>query len=236
MTNAEEPLPVDAALYPDVAEMGGLPAALAAVAARDGAGVGEIVAGGFHRNVAVALMSDRGRVTVTLVVDRRVFSIRVVVDGYDWAAGGASSLSDVVGVAAAWRGGATLRQLCAAFPFMTTDPVALGYEAGDPLGAYWEVNLTDPELTEVRPLLRAARRHPRLSGLFPRVSHLTLARFALDERDRSQGEVRVLVTRDGHYRVDSSWVDESQTVESIDEAIALAAAQLPAEPSVEEHK
>ena len=231
MTTEDEAEPVDAELYPDVAEYGGLGAALTAVAAREGAAIGRIVSAGPQRNSILSLVSDRGSVSVILIVNRRVFSIRVVVDDRIWASGGAALLTEVVGVAAAWQGGTTLRQLCDTFPFMKTDPIALGYEASDPLGGYWEANLTDPELTVVRPLLQAARRHPRLSRLFPGVSHLTLVRLRLDDKDRERGDVEIQVKPDGHYVIDSSWSDEPQTADSIDDAIASAAALLPTPPS-----
>lgn len=227
-------LRVDAALYPDVAEHGGLAQALAAVAAGEGGRLGEIIAGGPQRLVTATVVCERGKVTITSMVDRRAFSIRIVVDGRDWATGGVDSLAEVVGVAAAWCGGATLRQLCAAFPFMTTDRIALGFEAGNPLDAYWDSHLADADLADVRPLLLAARHHPRLSKLFPGVSHLTLIRLRLDDQDRERGEVRIQLLPDGRYEVDSSWMNHPSPAVSIDDAIALAVAQLPAPPSSRE--
>ena len=50
-------------------------------------------------------------------------------------------------------------------------------------------------LNEVRPLLR---------GLFPSVTHYTLARFSVDP---AAGEIRIEVTGDGTCRLDSSWSD-----------------------------
>jgi Family of unknown function (DUF6193) len=214
-------------LYQDVAERGGLANVLTGLAAAGGMVIGEIHAGGSTGQTAATMaFGDRSQLTVVLIVDRRMFSVRIVGDGRDWASGGTTSLQEVVEVAAAWYSGMRLAELHGRFPFMEIDALAEAYEAGNPVPALWDSHLADPELTAIRPLLAAARQHPDLGLLYLGVSHLTLARFRIDDRDRELGAVDVQLLGDGRYQVSSSWVVEQQVVETIDEAVSAAAEHL----------
>jgi len=217
-----EPLAVDALLYPDIAEYGGLADAMQAVAAAEGIGLGELVTASRVRRVAVSALSEHGVVHVGLMVDRRVFSIYIYVDERQVAVGGTDSLQEVVGVAGAWAADVGLRRLGDEFPFLET------YEIPDnPIAVSWESHLADPDLTEIRPFLLAARQNPLLRGWMPGVSHLTLARFSSRERERV---LDVLLRRDGRYEVSSTWTAQPRIVETVDEAVAEAAAQIEVAP------
>jgi Family of unknown function (DUF6193) len=175
----------------------------------------------------VAVTSDRGSVAVCLGAKQRVFLVNIASESHVWAAGNTEEFSDVVRVADYWRKGATLRQLHTRFPFMTYGRLAQGYEDGNPVRAQWDELLEDPDLAAIRPLLRAAHANDRLGQLFPSVTHFTLARFQLDHTDRDAGQVRIALTADGRYEVDSRWADSPRTVDTISEALDVAVGQIP---------
>lgn len=216
-------------LYPEVAAAGGLAPALLRVAERKSITLSGVRApdGPEAQNYA-SVGSDRGWVSVTLGIELRVFIVRVGREREVWASGSTEDLLEAVRVAALWQQGCTLRQLHERFPFMTYGRLAQGWEDGDPVGAQWEDVLADPDLERLRPLLRAARAHPRLGQLFPAVTHLTLARFLIKPQ-RGAPQVRIALTPDG-YAVDSSWSETPRRVQTIDDAINEAAAQLPPPP------
>jgi hypothetical protein len=155
------------------------------------------------------------------VLDRRLFSTTVSRPGNIQGDGGTENLLEVVSVAHAWRGGATLRELNTRFPFMRYSRMALAFEDGDHVPVRWHALLHDENLDLARPLLQAAYANARLRNLFPSVSHLTLVRFAVDALDRSAGEVRIRLGSDGAHRVDATWADE-RAVPTVEEAVEVA--------------
>ncbi len=214
-------------LYPELVEHGGLAPALRAAAAREDVDLGEMSAPAWPGpDHTVYLTSSRGGMGVSAAPDERRFSIALAGRGHSWAYGDTADLSEVVGVLRAWRDGATLRELGARFPFMTYDVMAQAYEDGNPVEVRWELLLSDPELDLVRPLLRVAHGHPGLRALFPSVSHLTLLRLSLDPADLAGGEVRILLSSRGGYRVDVTWEEAGHQIANVDEAVGLAASLL----------
>ncbi|SCL33144.1 hypothetical protein GA0070624_4666 [Micromonospora rhizosphaerae] len=107
-------------LYPDLVEAGGLASALAETAARHQLDVGRVTAPeqGRSRFTCAELTSEPGTVCVGLGSQARYFMIDVRVAGQVQARGDATDLAQVAQVVAAWRGGATLGDLAARFPFM----------------------------------------------------------------------------------------------------------------------
>jgi hypothetical protein len=107
-------------LYPDLVERGGLASALAETAARHGLQVGEVTAPeqGRSRFTCAEVSSERGTVCVGLGSQARYFMIDVRVAEQVQARGDTTDLTQVAHLAAAWRAGATLADLTAAFPFM----------------------------------------------------------------------------------------------------------------------
>ncbi|MET9230492.1 DUF6193 family natural product biosynthesis protein [Lentzea sp. NPDC003310] len=71
---------------------------------------------------------------------------------------------------AAWLGGATARELAAAWPFADFVAVADAYESGDEVEFRWQTTRAgnQPGLDE---FIAAAMRHPRLRPLYPFTSH-----------------------------------------------------------------
>jgi hypothetical protein len=219
---------IDTTLYPDILERGGLGPALAEAASRSSVDLGPLtIPEGIQGYWDVSVSAGRGSVGVCLGAKERVFLINIANESHVWAAGKTEDLSDVVRVADHWRAGATLHELHTRFPFMTYSRLAQGYEDGNPVRAQWDDLLEDPDLTRIRPLLRAAHANDRLGRLFPSVTHHTLARFLLDHTNRDAGQVRIALRADGRYEVDSRWVDTPHTVDTIGEAIDAAVAQLP---------
>ncbi|MEV6151526.1 DUF6193 family natural product biosynthesis protein [Nonomuraea sp. NPDC052129] len=182
---------------------------------------------GTGRFSTVDMSSDRGVISVLLGVQRRLFSIAIRDDVHPWASGGTDDLSAVVGVADAWRRGASLRALVDRFPFMSISHLAEAYESGDPVSAQWDSLLGDAEFRHVAPVLLAIHQVDRLRTLFPYVSHGTI-RLALDVMDRSRGEIWIARLRNGRFRVESTTRGESgKETGSMEDAIEAALSYLP---------
>ncbi|MBV1855913.1 DUF6193 family natural product biosynthesis protein [Catellatospora tritici] len=212
---------IDAELYPEVVDAGGLLRALVELAERNGVDLD-----GAHESPPLSLgmvtvPSDRGGIHVGVIRSARGFTIAMSGPNWTWARGTTADLPDVVEVAGAWRGGMLLRELTAAYPFLAYDALGLGYEDGDPVSAMWGILLAAEHLERQRPLLRAAFAHPRLRPLMPGVSHGTV-RLKRDHLVRDAGEVTITEIGD-RYGVGSGWFDEDpELVDSLTEAIELA--------------
>ncbi|WP_036371891.1 hypothetical protein [Micromonospora sp. ATCC 39149] len=117
-------------LYPDLVELGGLASALALTATRCQTDVGRISAPerGRGRFTCAGLHCDRGTICVGLGSQARYFMIEI--SGADGcrADGDTTDLDQVVLLAGAWRGGASLGELRARFPFLdhVREPVGEG--------------------------------------------------------------------------------------------------------------
>lgn len=220
---------MDLTPYADIVEAGGLGPALDREARLQSIDLGPIsVPVGDREYVyAHATVADaRGWVAVSLAVDQRSFGISIANPIHGWAMGESYDLAEVVQVAAYWRNGATLRQLHERFPFMTYSRQAQGYEDGDSLNVRWDDLLEDKDLTLIRPVLQAARSNEALQRTYPSVTHFRMARFEVDNTRRQLGEVRITITAEGRYEVESDWVTEPQTVTSVEDAIREAVTQL----------
>ncbi|WP_144127659.1 DUF6193 family natural product biosynthesis protein [Catellatospora sichuanensis] len=208
-------------LYPDVTEAGDLARAIEKLALLNKIDLGEVTLP-YSSYAPARISAGRGRIGVDLRRDTRLYQIAIAGDSHNWASGETDQLLEVVKVAEAWRRGATLRELNAQFPFMTYTPMAQAYEDGTHVPFQWDRLLNDPDLDRIRPLMRAARAHPQLRELFPTVSHLTLLRLERDPADQSAGQIHIVLTRNGDYRVDYNGEDE-QNFPTIDSAIQAAA-------------
>jgi Family of unknown function (DUF6193) len=215
---------LDASRYPDLVRAGGLPAALREAAARLGVDIGQFeVTSGPAQFDSVITDTGRGRISVLLGADRRLFGLAIFGRGHSLAAGSTSDLDDAVRVIATWCRGTTLRELRERFPFMTYDAMAEAYEAGRLAAAQWDLMLTDPDLVDIRPLLVDAHAHEVLRSMVPMVSHLTLLRLVRDIDVRTKGEVWVALKADGTYVVESTTRPGSRrVVDSVDEAVRVA--------------
>ncbi|MFF3403785.1 DUF6193 family natural product biosynthesis protein [Streptomyces sp. NPDC002659] len=227
---ASEPAPsdvLDVALYPDLIRLGGLAAAMIHVARSEGVDLEEIHTEpgrwGHGSFIAAEVRADRGAVSVLLGADERLFSISIANDVHVWMAGGTDDLPSLVGVADAWCGGATLREVHDRFPFMSYTALAQAYEDGDPVATQWERLLSDEIFEKKRPLLRAAHTDDRLRKLFPVISHGSLV-LSRNPRDRASEEFWIVPLAGGAYRVRSTKQGESErVVASMDAAIDCVA-------------
>ncbi|MBM0202896.1 hypothetical protein JNW90_07155 [Micromonospora sp. STR1s_5] len=173
------------------------------------------------------MSSNHGGIAVSVVVDRRAFSVTITVQGTTWAAGVTSDLAEVARVADAWHRGVTLRELNKEFPFMTYDRMAEAHEGGDPLALQWELLLDDEDLAVIRPLLEAAHAHPRLRQMSPSVSHRTVLFLESNPEDRSAPMVKILRTGDGLFHLEGTGVRESQQAMPLENVLVRAASALP---------
>jgi hypothetical protein len=207
-----------------------LAAVVQATAQKLGLDVGQVHAGPGHE---AEMMSDRGLVVVSPRREGGPFYVAISGKENNWASGEAADLRDVVGVAALWRLGCTLRELGSRFPFMVYTPLAEAYEVGGPVEFRWNALLADAELSSVRPLLLAAHENGRLRKLLPTVTHLTLLRLEIDYRDPDCGVILIQKDSDVHYQVcfvaaiEDAEIGPWAHVNSIDDAIATAGELMP---------
>ncbi|MEU8819723.1 DUF6193 family natural product biosynthesis protein [Actinoplanes sp. NPDC048796] len=219
--------PIDTHLYPDLAEQGGLGPAWRNAARRAGVDLEEISwPDDFFRLNYASVATASGRIDLATAANRRVFSMNVSVDGRPRLWGGSDDLELLARAAAAWRDGSTIREMIAAFPFLETSRFEQAREDGNLLDVLWEFHLGDPGYETMRPVLRAAHDDPRLSRLYPSVTHETLARFTVDPDDRENGQVAIW-HHAGRYEVETSWQATTRPAATPAEAVRLASAEIP---------
>ncbi len=151
-------------LYQDMVDAGGLEAVLQAacpdcdIDMRDAPGA----FGGF-----VATVSKRDRaVYVIPLVGERLFNVRHKLQATYLSRLATTELTEVTGSAATWLGGATARELAAAWPFADFVDVADAYEGGDPIELMWQM-FRAGEKDGLGEFVEAAMREPRLRRMFP---------------------------------------------------------------------
>jgi hypothetical protein len=215
---------LDAELYPDLVESGGLALAMRAAAGRQSIDLGPIhTQSGDGLFTTAELESTRGPVTISLGSEERFFSVTMSHE-FQWAEGSTTDLDQVVAVIAGWQGGMGLRELSRRFPFVHPETLALAYEDGRHLEVQWAFVLGAPNLEIAMPVLRAAHANPRLRGLFPGTSHRAVVTFDRDYANRRAGTIQISLQPEGTLTVeDVDRPDSARTVAAVDEAIELAA-------------
>jgi hypothetical protein len=175
---------VDATLYPEIAQAGGLASWLRAEF--DGLGLPyrprprDNVVGTWRS----AVVDDGKRSTeVLLTFDKRQFIVWLAANGEQMAAGPAPSLSAVVAITRMWQSGQRLREVAAAWPLFGSVEMAEARERGDVAEHRWRRLYEDPwpvyPLGALRSFIEAAFHTPRLRALVPLTSgHFTMMRFA----------------------------------------------------------
>lgn len=151
-------------LYEDLVAAGGLEAVL--LAARSGAEITTAGARGAFGGVKATVGKGDRAVHVTPAVGERLFHVRYQVRETYLGRVTTEDLREVVGPAAAWLGGATARELVAAWPVADLVAVTDAYESGDRIELAWQKFRASgrhglPEFVE------AALREPRLRRMFP---------------------------------------------------------------------
>lgn len=81
-----------------------------------------------------------------------------------------TELAEVTEAAATWLGGATARELAAAWPFADLVDIADAYESGDRIEFWWQAKLHHMHtswMDDLGPFIEAAMQEPRLRRIFP---------------------------------------------------------------------
>lgn len=150
--------------YQDLVDAGGLEVVLQAACPECDIDMRE-ARGAFGGFVAMASKRDRA-VKVLPMVGKRLFRVRHILRGthLSWLA--TTDLTEAVGSAAAWLGGATARELAVAWPFADFVGIADAYESGDRIEFRWQVYRADKEF-HLAEFVEAAMREPRLRRMYP---------------------------------------------------------------------
>ncbi|MFF3563234.1 DUF6193 family natural product biosynthesis protein [Streptomyces sp. NPDC002574] len=197
---------LDARLYPDLVEMGGLSSAMRALATENDVDLGtlcsEYGSGPGLFNSAVA-DSHRGRISVLLGRRERMFSLNIQGRGFTWADGMTSDLHDLVSAVGAWQRGVPVDDFTEMFPFMAAGRLARAYESGDPVAAQWEWLRTAEVYAGERPLVDALYGDSHLRALFPYISHGVL-RLSTGRGVQGAREMFISPLGHGRYRVEDT--------------------------------
>ncbi|MCX4550137.1 MULTISPECIES: DUF6193 family natural product biosynthesis protein [unclassified Streptomyces] len=194
---------LDASLYPDLIQLGGLVPAMVHVAEMaeiDLPSIRPQSQSGRARFSTARLESTDCVVLILLGLDERWFSISIECDGHPWASGGTDDLMTAVRVANSRHEGASLSEIGRKFPFMHHSELAQAYESGDPVKTQWRLLLSDSDFHSSRPLLQEIHSNDQLRALFPFFSHGVL-RLAKDHSDRTAGEIWITPLPDSRYRI-----------------------------------
>ncbi|MBE8521702.1 hypothetical protein ILP97_30140 [Amycolatopsis sp. H6(2020)] len=150
--------------YQDLVDAGGLGAVLRA--ACPGCDLRLLEApgafGGFWARVG---KHDRA-VTVLPLVRERLFRVRHILRGTHLSRLATTDLTEVTGSAAAWLGGATARELAAAWPFADFADIADAFESGDRIEFAWQLFRASDD-RGLGEFVEAAMREPRLRRMYP---------------------------------------------------------------------
>lgn len=170
--------------------------------------------------------SQRGAMRVHLGHGARRFAITLDSgQGYVWASGSTTDLSETAEVMAFWREGAKLRDLGNRFPFMEFDRLSQAYEDGNPVETQWEIIIGDDNFLGYRKLLLALHADSNLREMFPFFSHWTL-RMSKDCYDTQAGEILIQPTASEGYIVWSSLKPEQKMEFNRSEDLVSAAASI----------
>ncbi|MEU7139696.1 DUF6193 family natural product biosynthesis protein [Nocardia sp. NPDC046473] len=153
-------------LYQDLVDAGGLGAVLQAACPDCDINMND-AQGAFGGFVATASLHDRA-VYVIPLVGKRLFRVRHKVRAAYLSALATTDLAEVTGSAAAWLGGATARELAAAWPFADFVDVADAYDSGDRIEFQWQLYRAQTyKKDDLAEFIEAAMLEPRLRRMFP---------------------------------------------------------------------
>ncbi|MFI5867307.1 DUF6193 family natural product biosynthesis protein [Streptomyces sp. NPDC051546] len=223
-------------LYPDLAAVGSLAAALELLAADLGIDLTVVPQDG-GSPVAAGIASSvpgRGPLSVYIGADERWFGVSGWGQGIELITGATSSLADVVRAGAAWGQGRSLRELRAGLSFLRSSERAEAHERGPAavVELQWrtmrEQAVGAPDFPAFGALVEAAHAEPKLRQLYAFSSHWTLG-FSSCTGFPFHVEIAIAPSHnDSPYRVMkhpySVVIEEAATAE---EAVASAASHLP---------
>lgn len=214
--------------YPEFARFGGLTASILAAAAEHGIDLGDEPpppVPDWSPKVAV-FESPARRVRVNLLLEERGFVIWLGSGrGLRASAGGTTpDLVETARVIAAWKRGASLKELSEEFPFMTYSRLSQGYEDGNPEAVMWDLLLGNEEFEGYRNLITALRAEPALAEMFPYISMWTLV-LAKDAYEEQPGQLRIRQEADGSYLLSASKAEGNDgRFDRLDDLVAAAVA------------
>lgn len=152
-------------LYQDLVDAGGIEAVLRAACPGCDIDLSD-AAGAYGGFVATVSRHDRA-VFVMPHRDERLFRVRHKLRGTYLSWLSTAELAEVTGSAATWLGGATARELAAAWPFADFVAVADAYESGDRTEFAWQEYRAHKEKFGLGEFIEAAMREPRLRRMYP---------------------------------------------------------------------
>ncbi|WP_225726536.1 MULTISPECIES: DUF6193 family natural product biosynthesis protein [unclassified Nocardia] len=209
-------------LYQDLVDAGGLEAVLRTacldcdIDMRDAPGA----FGGF---LATVSKHDRA-VYILPFVDKRLFRVRHKVRAtyLSWLA--TTELAEVTGSAAAWLGGATARELAAAWPFADFVDIADAYDSGDRIEFQWQIYRAY-ERDGLGEFIEAALREPRLRRMYPFRSMFWMSFRPTADEYRAPGPW-VRSAGDGRYTVVANRRVEPDITYDAAEAVRVCLAEM----------
>lgn len=150
--------------YQDLVDAGGLEAVLRAACPDCDIEMQE-ASGAFGGYLAVVYKNDRSVRVQPMVGEREFFVAHKHRRMYlSWLT--TTDLAEVTGSTATWLGGATARELAAAWPFADFVDVADAYESGDRIELGWQL-FRQREYPALIEFIEAAMREPRLRRMYP---------------------------------------------------------------------
>ncbi|MFJ1767349.1 DUF6193 family natural product biosynthesis protein [Amycolatopsis sp. NPDC088138] len=170
--------------FPELADAGGLEAMLRAACPGCDIEMSD-APGAFGGFKAVVRNGDRA-VSVIPLTELRLFRVRHRLRGRYLSWLSTTELAEVTGATAAWLGGATARDLAAAWPFADFVAVADAYESGDPIELRWQLYRAH-DLDGLGGFVEAAMREPRLRRMYPVKSVTTMSFRPTAEPSRVSG-------------------------------------------------
>lgn len=195
-------------LYPDVAALGGLGAAM-----KEAAGLRECDIGPVgSASTVVSIETGRGVLSVGLAAEERLFLVGIHIPGFTWATGSTDDLGLLVDAVAAWRRGIPLDDFEAKFEFMRLDEFARALEIGDPAPLQWSHLLSSEFYSGQWNLLSRVYSDYGLRDLFPTVTH-GVVRLRVDPLDGGSRQLLVKELAGERYHVmtvgepEATWIE-----------------------------
>lgn len=215
------PHPLSSVLYPDLAPLGSLAAALRDLARREGVDLGSIETDQENRSpTSAALHRGRRTVTITLGSQERWLIAECWQRGAVLASGKTPDVWAMLGAAQAFLHEVSLADLHAQFPFLGVSDLGLAFEAGTEVTVKWQIYVAHPD-EDVRALAARAAPNPSLRSLFPFTSHRSL-RFSRCTGYPYTWDLPFIVPLGaGRYRV--HFQGEEVLADNVDAASAVAA-------------
>ncbi|UOX85862.1 DUF6193 family natural product biosynthesis protein [Amycolatopsis sp. FBCC-B4732] len=172
-----------------------------------------------------ATVSRRDRAVSVMPLRReRLFRVRHKLRGSFLSRLSTAELAEVTGSAATWLGGATARELAAAWPFADFVAVADAYESGDRTEFTWQLYRAYPQFG-LGEFIEAAMREPRLRRMHPFTSLFRMSFRPTADEYRVPGPW-VRSVGDGRFTVVANRREEPDIAYGAVEAVRVCLAEV----------